>query len=100
MDTSEYTPVISVWADPRELDPTDLPALAEAAQVQVKTLIRRADAHRAFMFVRRQMTPDQAQVILDMKLPGVYGQQEYKRFYPTGEVAAHLMQNPAALAHA
>ena len=84
------TPVISVWADPRELDPTDLLALAEAAQVQVKTLIRRADAHRAFMFVRRQMTPDQAQVILDMKLPGVYGQQEYKRFYPTGEVAAHL----------
>ena len=84
------TPVMSIWADPRELNAADLPVLAKAAQVDEKTLANRADSHRAFMYVRRQMTPDQAQLILDIDLSGVYGQPEYKRYYPTGEVAAHL----------
>ncbi len=46
---------------------------------------------REFMYLRRQMTPDAAQRILDLRTPGVYPQREYKRYYPAGEVAAQIL---------
>lgn len=85
------TPVISLWGDPRRLNPADLPRLAEAAGVSVETLEQRHRIHRAFFYVRRQLPPDQANAILDMGIPGVYGRQEYRRYYPAGEVTAHLL---------
>jgi len=85
------TPVVSVWADPRELREEDLPALAEAAQVSVRTLAARRQQHRAFMYVSRHLAPEVADRILDRGIAGVYGLTEYKRFYPAGEVAAHVV---------
>lgn len=85
------TPVISLWADPRELNQDDIPLLAKASGVSEKTLSYRANHHRAFMYVRRQVTPEEAQVVLDLDLKGVYGQKEYKRYYPAGEVAAQVV---------
>lgn len=85
------TPVVSVWADPRELREEDLPALAEAADVSVRTLAARRQQHRAFMYVSRHLAPEVAERILDRDIAGVYGLTEYKRFYPAGEVAAHVV---------
>ncbi|TCS41722.1 peptidoglycan D,D-transpeptidase FtsI family protein [Reinekea marinisedimentorum] len=85
------TPVISLWADPREINKADIPVLAKASGVSEKTLAYRADHHRAFMYIRRQMNPEEAQVVLDLGLKGVYGQKEYKRYYPAGEVAAQVV---------
>ncbi|MCH8551329.1 MAG: penicillin-binding protein 2 [Natronospirillum sp.] len=85
------TPVISLWGDPRRLNPADLPRLAEAAGVSVETLEQRHRIHRAFFYVRRQLPPDQANAILDLGIPGVYGRQEYRRYYPAGEVTAHIL---------
>lgn len=85
------TPVVSVWADPRELREEDLPALAQAAQVSVRTLAARRQQHRAFMYVSRHLAPEVAEQILDLGIAGVYGLTEYKRFYPAGEVAAHVV---------
>ncbi|MFG1497667.1 penicillin-binding protein 2 [Saccharospirillum sp. HFRX-1] len=85
------TPVVSVWADPRELREEDLPALAEAAEVPVRTLAARRQQHRAFMYVSRHLAPEVAERILDRGIAGVYGLTEYKRFYPAGEVAAHVV---------
>lgn len=85
------TPVVTIWADPRELQAEDIPQLAVAAGVSAKTLTARAEQHRAFMYVRRHMTPDQAAEILDMDFPGVYPLREYKRYYPAGEVSSHVV---------
>ncbi|WP_108126022.1 peptidoglycan D,D-transpeptidase FtsI family protein [Saccharospirillum mangrovi] len=85
------TPVVSVWADPRELREEDLPTLAEAADVPVRTLAARRQQHRAFMYVSRHLSPEAAERILDYDIAGVYGLTEYKRFYPAGEVAAHVV---------
>lgn len=85
------TPVVSIWADPRELDKDDIAELAIASGVSAKTLNSRSNQHRAFMYVRRHMSPDQAQLILDLGFEGVYAQREYKRFYPAGEVASHVV---------
>jgi cell division protein FtsI (penicillin-binding protein 3) len=85
------TPVVSIWADPRELREQDISKLAIASGVSVNKLQARAEQHRAFMYVRRHMSPDQADEILDLKIPGVYPQREYKRYYPAGEVASHVV---------
>ena len=49
------------------------------------------DDSRAFAYLKRKMGPEQADLILGMGLPGVHAEREYKRYYPTGEVAAHLV---------
>jgi cell division protein FtsI (penicillin-binding protein 3) len=43
------------------------------------------------MYLRRHLAPAAAQTVLKMKVPGVYLQREYRRFYPAGEVTAHLL---------
>ena len=39
----------------------------------------------------RGLTPEQGQAVLDLKVPGVYGIEEFRRFYPAGEVTAHMV---------
>ncbi|MDO1529523.1 penicillin-binding protein 2 [Fulvimonas sp. R45] len=89
------TPMVSITAVPGEvLDNADrLPALAKALDIdadQLKQYLeRRSD--REFAYLRRQMSPEAAQAVLDLDIPGVNGQREYKRFYPSGEVTAHVL---------
>mgnify|MGYP006167249839 FL=1 len=37
------------------------------------------------------LTPEQGQAVLDLKVPGVYAIEEFRRFYPAGEVTAHVV---------
>jgi cell division protein FtsI (penicillin-binding protein 3) len=85
------TPVVSVWADPRELSESDLDRLSASSGISVQTLSARRQQHRAFMYVTRHLSPDDAEKILSLGIPGVYGLTEYKRFYPAGEVAGHVV---------
>jgi cell division protein FtsI (penicillin-binding protein 3) len=50
-----------------------------------------ADTSREFVYLRRQLPPDQAARVVELDIPGVFLQREYRRFYPTGEVTAHLI---------
>ena len=43
------------------------------------------------MYLERQLPSVEADRILDLQVPGVFGRQEYKRFYPAGEVTAQLV---------
>lgn len=89
------TPVQSVWANPRELvaSRADLARVADLLDMQVEQLQRllgeRKD--REFVYLRRHMAPDQAQQVIALDIPGINLQQEYRRYYPAGEVAAHLI---------
>lgn len=89
------TPVASIWADPGELDP-DQPKFEQLAQLleqqpaALRTRLRR-DQGREFVYLRRQVSPVRAEQIAALGLPGVERQEEYKRFYPAGDVAAHLV---------
>ncbi len=44
-----------------------------------------------FMYIKRRMPPADAKLVLDRKLKGIYALEEYKRFYPMGEAAVHLV---------
>ncbi|MFC5582994.1 peptidoglycan D,D-transpeptidase FtsI family protein [Rhodanobacter terrae] len=89
------TPVMSIWANPAEVLEHDdrIPQLAQALGVDAanlkEQLVQRSD--KEFVYLRRQMAPEAAQVVLDLGIPGINGQREFKRYYPSGEVTSHVL---------
>ena len=92
------TPVKSIWVSPKEFLSAEIPAdkleaFAARLGLQAHEVLRRVGENdsRAFAYLKRKMSPEQADLALEVGLPGVHGEREYKRYYPTGEVAAHLV---------
>ncbi len=89
------SPVESVWANPKELlqHADRIPQLAKALAIPEDVLSQRIvqRAGKEFVYLRRHMNPDVAQDVVDMGIPGVYSQREFRRFYPHGEVMAHVL---------
>lgn len=89
------TPVQSLWANPKTLSQQNKhwQSLAKALDISAKELANVINryAKKEFMYLKRRMPPGEARKILDLNIPGVYARQEYQRFYPAGEVAAHIV---------
>lgn len=87
------TPVKSVWAIPEDarLTPTQVRALAALIDTDPRELTRKLATERDFAYLKRQIAPDVASKIADLKLPGIHFQNEFRRYYPVGEVAAHML---------
>lgn len=89
------TPVDSIWVNPKELVPEmdQLPRLAKALQIDADQLMRNVNRNltREFVYLRRHVRPEQVRRVSDLELPGIDVQREFKRFYPAGEVAGHLV---------
>ncbi|MEJ1400444.1 MAG: penicillin-binding transpeptidase domain-containing protein [Candidatus Sedimenticola sp. (ex Thyasira tokunagai)] len=93
------TPVDSVWANPRLLSP-DRRILAPLAKLLGRDLdeLRRQLAQRSsrsFIYLKRRVNPDLANKVKDLVdeqgIEGVGLQREYRRYYPGGEVFAHVV---------
>ena len=89
------TPVITIWAMPETLYQSRerLPELADALGVSLSWLENRVEStkNREFIYLKRQMTPEEAGEVMALKVPGVYSRKEQRRYYPAGEVAAHVL---------
>jgi len=89
------TPVDSIWANPKELAPAvdRVPHLARVLGVDSQQLMRRVtrSMNKEFLYLKRHLSPEQAEQVLALKLPGVNVQREYRRYYPAGEVTGHLV---------
>jgi len=89
------TPVDSLWANPRVLikEPLQWPRLARAIGWSTIRFTHRllVQRHEQFMYLRREVDPRFAQRVLDLRIPGVASQREYRRYYPTGAVSATLI---------
>lgn len=87
------TPVKSVWAIPEDakLTPAQTRELAGLLQTDPRELTRKLAAEREFVFLKRQIAPDVAAQVAALKLPGIHFQNEFRRYYPSGEVAAHML---------
>ncbi len=88
------TPVESVWASPDDvrITPEQERQLAKLLNLNVSELRKRLeDKSRDFVYLRRQLPPDDAAKVVGLHLPGVFLQREYRRYYPAGEVASHLV---------
>jgi cell division protein FtsI (penicillin-binding protein 3) len=86
-------PVKSIAAISEDLDltPAQERNLALALDMDVRELTRRLTMENEFIFLKRQVPPEVADKVAAMKLPGIYSRAEYRRFYPSAEVTAHLL---------
>ena len=87
-------PVDSVWANPSELAGGSAQwseltkALGLDSDYIKDTVAKRID--KEFIYLKRHVPPTLARQAIALQVPGVYLQREYRRFYPAGEVAAHV----------
>lgn len=89
------TPVDSVWANPAQAlaAPEYLDALAHVLDIPGIELRSRIEGRpdREFVWLRRHVMPDTAERVRVLSAPGIYLQREYRRYYPHGEVMAHVV---------
>jgi cell division protein FtsI (penicillin-binding protein 3) len=88
------TPVESVAASPADVEMTREQAqrLSRLLNLNAADLKKKlADTSREFAYLKRQIPPDEAARVVALGIPGVFLQREYRRYYPAGEVTAHLI---------
>jgi cell division protein FtsI (penicillin-binding protein 3) len=87
------TPVKSIWAIPEDthLTPEQARRLAGLLDIDVRELNRKLASDREFVFVKRQIAPDLADRVVALNLPGIHEQREYRRYYPAGDLTAHVL---------
>ncbi|MGQ0523373.1 MAG: peptidoglycan D,D-transpeptidase FtsI family protein [Betaproteobacteria bacterium] len=88
------TPVESVAASPAdvEISREQTAKLARLLGLDSAEIARRlADRKREFAYLKRQLPPEQAEKVVALGIPGVFLQREYRRYYPAGEVTAHVI---------
>jgi cell division protein FtsI (penicillin-binding protein 3) len=89
------TPVDSVWAHPETLAGERrqwprLAALLGLSTSELADMVRR-HGNREFMYLRRHVTPEVAERLMALDIPGVALLREYRRYYPLGPVAGHVI---------
>lgn len=89
------TPVNSVWVNPQLLQakPKELNQLATILGLPTSFVMQRTRKldDRQFVYLKRGNPPDVAERIKNLNIPGVFLQREYRRYYPQGEVVAHVV---------
>jgi cell division protein FtsI (penicillin-binding protein 3) len=88
------TPVQSVWAIPGDVEatPARLAKLASLLGADARELRRKlADTSRDFVYLKRQIAPEQAAQVARLGVPGVFQHREFRRYYPGGELTAHVV---------
>ena len=93
-------PVETVWADPKVIMDNNALSMVEHWQAladvldkdvnKIKARVSKNPAKR-FVYIERQVSPAMAGYIRKLKIPGVHLRKESKRFYPTGEISAHVV---------
>ena len=91
-------PAASIWAIPEDVDESDpsvraqLKELAQLLDMPLSTLVTKmAEDDKTFMWLKRQLDWDLGQRIVGLGIKGIYLRKEYKRQYPEGESAAHVV---------
>ena len=88
------TPVESAWASPPDVEASSrqITQLAQALGMDSKEVKKRIlDSERDFVYLKRQLPPEQSAKVMRLEVPGISLQREYRRYYPAGEVTAHLL---------
>lgn len=88
------TPVESVAASPpdvvaSEAQLAELAALLKIAPADLRRKL--SERNREFVYLKRQLPPELAERVVRLDVPGIFLQREYRRYYPAGEVMAHII---------
>jgi cell division protein FtsI (penicillin-binding protein 3) len=88
------TPVESVWATPADAhlgqgQRRELARLLDISDAELKRKL--GDTEREFVYLKRHLPPETAARIVQLALPGISLKREYRRYYPAGDLTAHLI---------
>ena len=87
-------PAPSIWANPDDMerDPAKLKQLAKLLDMSQAELDKKLENEdKTFVWLRRQLDEAVVKEIMALDIKGVYSIKEYKRLYPEGEAAAHIV---------
>lgn len=87
-------PVKAIWAIPDDVlqaSADKLRSLARLLEMSEGDLRKKLDSDRGFVYLKRQVESDVSDKILALGIDGIQTRKEYKRFYPEGEVMAHVV---------
>lgn len=86
-------PVDSIYAVPAEISDPDMVAdvLAPILDLKSSEILHRFKGSKSFCWIKRKVSSEESERVRDLKLRGIYFQKEMKRFYPKGELAAHVL---------
>ncbi len=88
------TPVETLWANPREANPSqaqirELAHILDKKPEQVARLF--ADKSKGFVYIERLLEPARAEQAKALKIIGLHSKPAYRRYYPGGEVTSHVL---------
>ncbi|MFZ6718679.1 peptidoglycan D,D-transpeptidase FtsI family protein [Undibacterium sp. Ji49W] len=87
-------PVKAIWAIPDDVLEAPKEKIQQLAQLLDMTeaeLRKKLDSDRQFVYLKRQVETAVSDKVLALAIPGIETRKEYKRFYPEGEVMAHVV---------
>lgn len=87
-------PVKAIWAIPDdvlEAPKEKIQQLAKLLDMTEAELRKKLDSDRQFVYLKRQVEPVISDKIVALGIPGIETRKEYKRYYPEGEVMAHVV---------
>ncbi len=87
-------PSPSIWAIPEDadLDDAQRAKLAQLLDMPLAEVNKRlADEDKSFVWLKRHVEPEKAKQIAELGFKGIYQRTEFKRQYPEGEAAAHVV---------
>ena len=88
------TPVDSVKANPRKINatPEQLKKLADLIETNVTDIKKNLNSRqRDFVWLKRHVSPDIAEKITQLAIPGISLVRDFRRYYPTGEQTSHML---------
>jgi cell division protein FtsI (penicillin-binding protein 3) len=89
------SPVQTIWASPADMEPVppaklrELGSLLDMSPEELATKL--SDRKKEFVYIKRQINPEIADKVMALGIPGIAKQQEYRRFYPAGEIISHII---------
>ncbi|MEY4468202.1 MAG: hypothetical protein RIR21_1995 [Pseudomonadota bacterium] len=86
-------PVKAIWAVPDSVNasPEKLQKLAQLLDISSQELKKKLESDSNFVYLKRQVEIEAVDQVLALDIPGIHTKPEYKRFYPAGQVAAHVL---------
>lgn len=85
----------SIYAVSREIQPSNKPSVASRLSnilgLNYSFVLERLNRDKSFVWLARQVTPPLAWQVKSLNIKGIDFVPEYKRFYPGGTLASHII---------
>ena len=87
------TPVKTVWAIPEDvaMTPAESRDFAKLIDLNLREMNQKLASDRDFVYIKRQIPPELAARVSAKNYAGIHVQDEYRRYYPSADVTAHML---------